>query len=60
MYEDERMLKRLFATLGMIMSFIVATLYVPDQRFVAAFALVMTAGVFWNTTNYLRLLDRGR
>ncbi|MPZ50012.1 MAG: hypothetical protein GEU75_12080 [Dehalococcoidia bacterium] len=59
-YEDERMLKRLFAMLGAIMVVIIATLYVPDPKVVALFNLLLVTTGFWITTNYLQILDRGR
>jgi hypothetical protein len=57
---DERLLRRVFAVLGMMMVMILATLYVPDPQFVSLFNLLMIAGCFWVTANYFQIMDRGR
>ena len=59
-YEDERMMRRLFAMLGLMVSAILATVFLNDQRQLAIVNLSMITAGFYVATNYLRDLDRGR
>jgi len=59
-YQVEFMIKRLFLMMGLLMAVLVGTLYLGDTKLVAVFNLMLMAGGFWVTTNYLDFLDRGR
>ena len=59
-YQDERMLRRIFVMLGLLVSAILATVFIPDVRHVALVNLLLVTGGFCVATNYLRDLDRGR
>jgi len=59
-HEDDQMLRRLFLMIGILMAVIIASLYVPNHQALASLNLLLVAGGFWVTTNYLRLIDRGR
>ena len=59
-YEDERMMKRLFAMLGLLVSAILATVFLHDPKQQAIVNLSMITAGFFVATNYLRDLDRGR
>jgi hypothetical protein len=59
-YEDERMMRRLFAMLGLLVAAMLATVFLPDPRQVALINLSMITAGFFVATNYLRDLDRGR
>ena len=59
-YEDERMMRRLFAMLGLLVSAILATVFLSDPRVLAVVNLSMITAGFFVATNYLRDLDRGR
>jgi hypothetical protein len=59
-YEDERMMRRLFAMLGVMVAAILATVFLPDPRHVAVISLGMITAGFFVASNYLRDLDRGR
>jgi positive regulator of sigma E activity len=59
-YEDERMMRRLFAMLGLLVAALLATVFISDQRQVAIINLAMITTGFYVATNYLRDLDRGR
>ena len=58
--DDESMLKRIFAILGLMMAMVVATFYVSDLQIVSLINLAMIAGCFLVAADYLRTLDRGR
>ena len=59
-FEDERMMRRLFAMLGLMVSAILATVFLSDPRQMAIINLSMITAGFCVATNYLRDLDRGR
>ena len=59
-YEDDRMIRRLFTMLGLMVAGILAALFLHDQRKLALVNLSMITTGFFVTTNYLRDLDRGR
>jgi hypothetical protein len=59
-YDDERMMRRLFAMLGVMVSAIFVTIFITDQRAMAVVNLTMITAGFYVATNYLRDLDRGR
>jgi hypothetical protein len=56
---DHQMLKRIFGLIGVMMLFIIATLFVPDPQLIAVFNLLMVTAGVWIATNYFQLLDRG-
>lgn len=59
-YEDERMMRRLFTMLGLLVSALLAAVFLSDPRQVAVINLAMITAGFFVATNYLRDLDRGR
>lgn len=59
-YSDEQMLRRLFAMMALVMTVIIASLYIGDSRLLAIVNLLLIGAGLWITTNYLRFLDRGR
>jgi hypothetical protein len=59
-FQVEFMIKRLFLMMGLLMAVLVGTLYLGDSKFVPVFNLMLMAGGFWVTINYLEFLDRGR
>jgi hypothetical protein len=58
--EDDQFLYRVFLMVSILMGVIIASLYAPNNQALAALQLVLIAAGFWVTTNYLRLIDRGR
>ena len=58
--EDERMLRRVFAILGMMMAMVIAALYLPTIQLISLFNLVMIGGCLLVTASYLHTVDRGR
>lgn len=59
-YSDDQMLKRLFGMMALVMTIIIASLYIGDARLLAMVNLILIGGGLWITTNYLRFIDRGR
>ncbi|HLF72287.1 MAG TPA: hypothetical protein VI759_09075 [Dehalococcoidia bacterium] len=59
-YADDVFLRRVFTMMGMLMVFLVSSLYIADARLVATLNLAMVAGGLWVTTNFFSFLDRGR
>jgi hypothetical protein len=57
---DRRMMKSIFAMLGVLGAVLIASLYVSSHQFMAMLNLMLVGAGFWLTTNYLRHLDRGR
>ena len=57
---DERMLKRLFLMIGMVMAMMIGTLYLRGPQSVAILNLLLVTCGFWVVTNYFQELDRGR
>jgi hypothetical protein len=59
-YEDEQMLRRLFAMLGLVIVVIIGSLYVREPRLMATMNMALMAGGLWVIANYFQYLDRGR
>jgi hypothetical protein len=57
---DERMLKRLFIMIGLVMAMMIGMLYMPNPYYVSVLDLLLVTGGFWVVMNYFRDLDRGR
>jgi hypothetical protein len=57
--DDQQFMRRLFGMIAIVMAAIIASLYIEGRQAVASLQLVMIAGGFWVTVNYLRLTDRG-
>ena len=57
--DDRQFMRRLFGMIGIVMTAIIASMYFDGRQAMAAVYLVMIAGGFWVTINYLRLRDRG-
>ena len=56
---DQRFLRRLFVMIGIIMAALIGSMYLNDPQASTLLQLLMIAGGFWVTMNYLRLTDRG-
>jgi hypothetical protein len=57
---DHQMLRRIFMMLGLLMGAIIVSLYIRDAHVMAMLNMILIAGGFWVTTNFLQFLDRGR
>jgi len=58
--DDQPFMRRLFGMIAIVMTAIIASLYLEGRQAIATLHLLMIAGGFWVTVNYLRLTDRGR
>jgi Na+/phosphate symporter len=57
--DDAPFIRRLFGMIAMLIAALIGSLYLDSREALAALQLVMIAGGFWLTINYLRLTDRG-
>jgi len=57
-YEDEQMLRRLFAMAGLLQVVLLLTSLTHDTREMAVLSLALVTGGFWVTANFIRYLER--
>ena len=58
--DAEQLIRRVFLMMALLMVALVAAFYLGESKLVGVANLLLLAGGFWLTTNYLRGLDRGR
>ena len=56
----EQLIRRVFVMMGLLMAVLVVMFYLGDSKLVAVANLLLLAGGFWITMNYLQDMDRGR
>ena len=59
-YADDQMLRRLFLMVGLVVTVIVASLYIGNQQIMAMVNLLLVLSGFVVTRDFLRFLDRSR
>jgi hypothetical protein len=58
--DTEQLIRRVFLMMALLMVVLVVSFYLGESKLVAVANLMLVAGGFWLTTNYLRQIDRGR
>ena len=59
-YQDEQLMKRIFAMLTLVFIVIGLAMYLPHYKVIAFLNLLMVTGGLWFTTGFLKQVDGGR